>query len=111
MYIEGKPDGVSGSSCIGRVTFSKSGRSVYYRGRRYEVLKSGGFKTNYFDSETREEVWITGCKKRGGDRLYPGTITIDDDVRREYWTDIRRLPDRVNESLIRCIGKYGGRPK
>ena len=111
MYIEGKPDGVSGSSRIGRVTFSKSGRSVYYRGRRYEVLKSGGFKTNYFDSETREEVWITGCKKRGGDRLYSGTITIDDDVRKEYWTDIRRLPDRVNESLIRCIGKYGGRPK
>jgi len=109
MYFETKSDGVSGDSRIGRVTFSKSGRSVYYRGRRYRVLR-GGFKTNYFDIETRQGVWITGCKKRGGDRLYPGTIEIDDDVREEYWTEIRSMPDHNNESLIRCTGKYGGRP-
>ena len=108
MYFEKKEDGVSGDSRIGRVALSKSGRSVYYRGRRYQALR-GGFKTNFFDIETREAVWITGCKKRGGDRLYPGTIEIDDDVREEYWTEIRMMPDRKNETLIRCSGKYGGR--
>ena len=64
MYFETKSDGVSGDSRIGRVTFSKSGRSVYYRGRRYRVLR-GGFKTNYFDIETRQGVWITGSATSG----------------------------------------------
>jgi hypothetical protein len=30
MYIEAKPDGVSGPARIGRVKFSKTGRSLYY---------------------------------------------------------------------------------
>jgi hypothetical protein len=106
MYLETKPDGVSGDSRIGRVTFSKSGKSIHYRGRRYEILKSGGFKANYFDSETREKIWITGCKKRGGDRLYSGTIEIDKDVVEEYWTEISKLPDHKKQLVIRCSGKY-----
>ena len=106
MYIETKPDGVSGDSRIGRVMLSKSGKSVYYRARRYEIPKSGG--ANYFDGETREEIWITGCQKRGGDRLQPGTIEIDGDVREEYWTEIRKMPENKDES---CSGKCGGRPK
>ena len=107
MYIESKPDGVSGPARIGRVTFSKSNRSVYYQGRRYQVLK-GGFKTNYFDTETHEAVWISGCKKKGGDRLYPGLIEIDEDVREEYWTEIRKMPEDKKRKKIRCPGKYGG---
>jgi hypothetical protein len=31
MYIEQKDDGINGPARIGRVTFSKSGRSLYYR--------------------------------------------------------------------------------
>jgi hypothetical protein len=107
MYIESKPDGVSGPARIGRVTFSKSNRSVYYRGRCYQAWKRG-FKTNYFDSETHEEVWISGCKKKGGDRLYPGLIEIDEDVREEYRTEIRKMPEEKDRKKIRCPGKYGG---
>ncbi|MBZ5656705.1 MAG: 1-deoxy-D-xylulose-5-phosphate synthase [Acidobacteriia bacterium] len=109
MYIETKEDGVSGSARIGRVTFSKTGRSVYYRGRRFEALKNGGFKSNYFDCETGEEYWVSGCKKKGGDRLYPGTVEIDVDVREEYWTEIREMPEKRRTATIRCPGKYGGR--
>ncbi|HEY3393809.1 MAG TPA: hypothetical protein VGK58_13950 [Lacipirellulaceae bacterium] len=52
MYIERKSDGLSGPARIGRVTFSKSGKSVYYAGRRFETLSGQGFKSNYFDVET-----------------------------------------------------------
>jgi hypothetical protein len=107
MYIETKPDGVSGPARIGRVKFSKAGRSLYYRGRCYESFK-GGFKANYFDSETRQEVWISGCKKKGGDRLYPGLIEIDEDVREEYWTEIRKMSEEKDRKKIHCPGKYGG---
>jgi hypothetical protein len=52
------------------------------------------------------QIMISGCKKRGGDRLYAGTIEIDDDVREEYWNEIRGLPDRTDRRLIRCAGKH-----
>jgi hypothetical protein len=70
MYIEDKSDGLSGPGRIGRVRFSKSGKSVYYRGRTLQTLAGSGYKANYFDIETRAEFWVSGCKKRGGDRLY-----------------------------------------
>jgi hypothetical protein len=72
MYFEFKGGGINGPARIARLAFSKSGKSLYYRGRRYEVLKSGGYKTNYFDSETGEEVWISGCKKREVTAFIPG---------------------------------------
>ena len=100
MYIGFKGDGINGPARIGRVACSKSYRSVYYQGRRYQVLK-GGYKTNYFDSETLEEVWISGCKKTGGDRLHPGIVDIDEDVREEYWTDIRKMPEENNRKKFR----------
>jgi len=108
MYIECKDDGLSGAARIGRVTFSRSGQSVYYQGRRFETLGGQGFKANYFDVATDAEYWISGCKKRGGDRLYPGLIEIDSDVLEEYWLQIRRLPDRKDQNVIRWKGKYGG---
>jgi len=106
MYIEFKGNGITGPARIGRVTFSKSGKSLYYKGRLFLRLSTGGLKANYIESETRQEYWISGCKKQGGDRLYSGTIEIDDDVREEYWTEIRGMPDHKNQKLIRCVGKY-----
>ena len=106
MYIEYKGDGIVGPARIGRVTFTKSGKSVHYQGRRFETLRGYGFKANYFDTETREHYWISGCKKNGGDALYSTTVEIDEDVRDEYWTTIRQRPDLKNTSSFRCVGKY-----
>jgi hypothetical protein len=66
MYIERKGNEISGPARVGRVTFSKSGKSLYYNGRRFHTLAGSGFKANYFDWETEEHYWISGCKKRGG---------------------------------------------
>jgi hypothetical protein len=109
MYIERKDDDVVGPALIGRVTLSKSGKTLYYRGRPFNSCDGVGFKCNFFDPETEIGYWISGRKKSGGDRLYPGTIEIDEDVREEYWTEIRDLPDRKDQESIRCTGKYGGK--
>jgi hypothetical protein len=93
MYIENKSAGLSGGEArIGRVSFSKSGSTLYYRGRSFRSLKGTGFKANYYDVETGEEFWISGPKRDGSDRLYGERvpIQIDDDVRDEYWKDIRK---------------------
>jgi hypothetical protein len=91
MYIECKPDGLSGPARIGRVSFSQTGKTLYYNDRAFQSSK-GGYKTNYFDVETGERFWISGCKKAGDDTLYPGIIEIDEDVREEYWLEIRQRP-------------------
>lgn len=98
MYIECKAAGLSGPARIGRVSFSKTGRSLYYGGRTFQSLK-GGYKANYYDVETGEEYWISGPKRDGSDRLYGERVPveIDDDVRQEYWTNIRGLPERASE--------------
>ena len=111
MYIEHKGDRISGSARIGRVVYSKSGQSLYYQGRRFQTLTGRGFKSNYFELDTGDHYWISGCKKLGGDRLYPGTIEIDENVREEYWLKIRKKPEDVAKKIIRCAGKHGGKAK
>lgn len=97
MYIEDKSGGLIGPARIGRVTFSKTGRTLSYRGRSFRSLKGLGFKANYFDVATGDHFWISGPKRAGGDALYGGNtpVEIDDDVREEYWRDIRRQPERA----------------
>jgi len=86
MYVELKSGyGDNGPAWIGRVTFSKSGRSIFYRGR--ELIRiSEGVSGNYMDVQTREEFWVSGVKKNGSNRHWAGSgpVQIDDDVRAEY---------------------------
>ena len=104
MYIENKgdDDGLIGDARIGRVQFSKSGKSIHYNGKTFQTLQGRGFKANYFDVETREYYWISGCRKDGADRLYGERcpIYIDEDVIVEYWTEIRCLPQFKNKKVI-----------
>ncbi len=91
MYIEDKSEGLNGSARIGRVTFSKSGRSVHYGGRTFQKVGSG-YKYNHIAEDNGDEFWISGPRKDGKDRLYESSslpIEIDVDVAEEYWRDIR----------------------
>jgi hypothetical protein len=94
MYIESKADGLTGPARIGRVTFSKTGRTIYYAGKAFRSLNGNGFKANFFDVATGEHYWISGPRRDGADALYATNIRtpIDEDVRDEYWTDIRKRP-------------------
>jgi hypothetical protein len=87
MYIENKggdqhthwwgttssPASLTGPGRIGRVTFSKSGRSLTYRGK--EFSKATEFKANYC-CETGERFWISGPKKRVVMRFMPQTFQL-----------------------------------
>jgi hypothetical protein len=106
MYIEYKGGGIEGPARIGRVTFSKTGRTLYYRGRRFASLAGQGFKANYVDEETGEHYWISGCKKDGTDALYSTSVEIDEDVREEYWAAIRNKPELKQTVRLKVAGKY-----
>jgi hypothetical protein len=84
------------------VKTSKRGATLYYEGQTFQKLQgAGGLKANYFDIDTGDEYWISGCKQDGTDRLYNGAdpVEIDEDVREEYWTTIRNEPQRRLERI------------
>jgi hypothetical protein len=101
MYIERKAGHLAGEARIGRVTFSRSGRTLCYGGRSFRSLNGAGFKSNYYCVETGEEYWISGCKSDGSDRLYGERVPvwIDDDVRDEYWIRIRNDERRKGSNV------------
>jgi hypothetical protein len=105
MFIEHKGQELTGLAKIGRVTFSKTGKTISYGGRQFQSLKGRGFKSNFYDIESGEEYWISGCHKNGEDRLYGERlpIIIDEDVREEYWITIRNAP-HLKEIKIRNEG-------
>ena len=70
MYIEYKGDGLTDDARIGRVKFSKTMKSIHYGGKLFKSLKGDGFKSNFYDEETGDEYWISGCRQDGADRLY-----------------------------------------
>jgi len=93
MYIEDKSVGLEGDARIGRVYFSKTGKTLYYKGRRFQSLKGMGFKANYMDVDNGDEFWISGPRKDRNDRLYGGQlgVQIDEDIKDEYFKIINNV--------------------
>ncbi|MDP9174328.1 MAG: hypothetical protein M3O30_10750 [Planctomycetota bacterium] len=76
MYVEQKNDGNCslsdrGPAEIGEVTFSQTGRTIYFKGRSFQRSRSGG-PGNYFCVESGDTYWISGVKKRGSNRHWAG---------------------------------------
>lgn len=104
MYIEDRSHGPGGPAWIGRVRYSASGRSAYYRGRTLQRTLAG----NHIDIESGEIFRIAEPAADGADRR-PGETTpvlIDDDVREEYWRAVRRRPECDDEDFTLGQGRY-----
>jgi len=87
MYVENKDGDIDGVSArIGWVEFSKSGRTVYYRGKSLKRATGGGVKGNHFDEDTGDEYWISGIKKKRSNTHWAEStkVSIDDDAMDEY---------------------------
>ena len=85
MYVESKAGDIDGADArIGWVTFSKTGRTIYYRG--LELARARGVRGNYIDAGTGGEYWISGVKARGSN-VHPSehaTVAVDDDALEAY---------------------------
>jgi hypothetical protein len=107
MWLEHKTgSGLVGPARIGWVKISDRGKRLDYRDQAFRSLGGQGFKSNYYDIETREEYWISGCRKDGRDALYSTDVEIDDDALEHYWTEIRRQPEKRHISRMRVAGKH-----
>jgi len=97
VYIELKTGHADdGPARIGRVTFSKTARTIYYRDLKLRRIKRGGIGSNYIDVETGDEYWVSGVKENRQDRHWAGSgrVEIDADVRDEYEAILRARPEK-----------------
>ncbi|HEY0105679.1 MAG TPA: hypothetical protein VGB91_06300 [Rhizomicrobium sp.] len=81
MYVENKDGTIDGADArIGWVRFSKTGSTVYYRGK--ELTKAQGIRGNFIDVATREEYWVSGVKNRGSNVHWAesASVAIDPDA-------------------------------
>jgi len=88
MYVESKGGLIDGAPArIGWVSFSKTGRSVFYRGRSLSRIKGGGVLGNFIDVESGEEFWVSGVKASGSN-AHPAErriqIEVDEDALAAY---------------------------
>ena len=94
-----KAESLQGPARIGRVTFTRSGKGIYYKGR--EFYRISGFKANYAEVGTHDPYWVSGPRRDGQDRLYCPSglpVEIDEDAREEYWCVIRKKPERSSRT-------------
>jgi hypothetical protein len=91
---------------IGRVRRSKTGRTLYYGNLELASLGGRGYKANYFDPATGDEYWVSGPRKDGQDTLSPGLVEIDEDVREEYWRQVRNAPAAIDQTSFRSLGAH-----
>jgi len=63
MYIECKAGNLTGPARIGRVTYSKTGATIYYRGKEFRSLKGAGFKATTITWKTARNTGFLGHGK------------------------------------------------
>ena len=100
MYVELKT-GYSddGPAWIGKASFSKTGRTIYFNGKAFLGGRIGG---NHLEWESRDEYWMSGVKKDGSDRHWAGSgkINIDRSVISEYLEIIKKSELPMNKFEI-----------
>ncbi|WP_435770776.1 hypothetical protein [Nocardioides sp. SYSU DS0651] len=90
MFVQLKTgyDADRGPAWIARVTFTRSWRTAYFRGRtlrRVTGTARANHDGNFVDVETGEGFWISGPKRDRTDARYSSAQPqVDPDVRAEY---------------------------
>ena len=86
-YIELK-SGFSGNgpAWIGLVSFSKSGKTIYFNGKAFQRMGSARIQGNFMDIESGDEYWISGVKKDLSDRhkFGGGKVLVEKRILSEY---------------------------
>ena len=93
MYIELKTGfNHNGPAWIGKVKFSKAGKTIYFNGKAFSSLSGQGISGNYYDIETNEEYWISRIKKNEENRFKKNNLKtfIDQTIITEYLNLIKR---------------------
>jgi hypothetical protein len=73
-----------GPCWISRVRFSKTWQTAYWHGKTLRRW-TGLIDANFFDTETRDEYWLSGPHRDRGDTRYSSAVAeVDEDVREDY---------------------------
>lgn len=98
IYIESKAEGLNGPTRIGRVTFSKTRKRLYYNGHSFSRVS--GFKLTTAARILGRNIGFL-ARSVTARTLFMFSNTpakINEDVREEYCTKIRKRPERRSKT-------------
>ena len=98
-YIELKTGGNhNGPAWIGLVSFSKSGKTIYFNGKAFQGIGSG----NFYDIETGEGYWISGVKRDMSDRhVYGnGKIFVEKRILNDYLKIVNKTKLNEHDNVL-----------
>jgi len=88
LYIEKVTKGSNhdDEARIGKVSYSKTGQTIYYKDKKLQKIKGGGASSNYKDEATDQEYWVSGIKKEGSNRhrFGSGIVIVDKEAKSEF---------------------------
>ena len=101
MLVERKDGPRTEAASVGRVSFSKTEKTLYYRGMSLQAVRVKGGKTCYEDLISGDSYHAAAARKDGSDVLACAgvVVEIDDNARDEYWGSIRYQPERASETV------------
>lgn len=101
MFVERRDGPRTEAASIGRVSFSKSEKTLYYRGMSLQSVRTKGGKAIYEDLISGDSYVVAAARKDGTDvRECSGvTVEIDENAREEYWNSVRFTPERCAETV------------
>ena len=101
MLGERKDGPRTDEASIGRVSFSKSEKTLYYRGMSLQSTRVKAGKTCYEDIISGDSYQVAAARKDGADvqSLSGIVVGIDENARDEYWSSIRYTPERRTETI------------
>jgi hypothetical protein len=89
MYLEQLVEDGDGPAWIGRVRFSKTGRTLFYRGRTLEEAVVG--PGTHRDKETGDRFFVCGIKAELRELHWADRdVAVDDDAAAEYERRLER---------------------
>ncbi|MNU79323.1 hypothetical protein D3C71_689370 [compost metagenome] len=104
-YIELK-SGHNGPAWIGLVSYSKSGRTIYFNGKAFQRVGSDRMLGNFYDIEFGEEYWISGVKKDTTDRhrFGSGKVMVEGRIVNDYLKIIKKeILDKSKFEIVSVI--------
>lgn len=101
MLVERKDGPRTEAASIGRVSFSKTEKTLYYRGMSLQATRVKAGRTCYEDVISGDSYQVAAARKDGSDvQACKGlAVEIDENAREEYWNSIRYAPERCAETI------------
>ncbi len=85
----------NGEAIIAKVSYSKTGQTIYFNNKTLKKSKGPVTRGNYIDIESKEEYWVSGVKQRGSNRHWAANgynkVIVQKDAKEAFLSTVKGM--------------------